>query len=232
MPSRRPTVRQALLGALLLWQAFFLVTANFAGLTSGPLRRALDAIDQPWAEAACQHQVWGQYSPNVARHAIFAAVELRWPDGSSTELRSEAEEADPFDYVQNANPYRVALYEGDLIRPLWGFTAETAKERPDDFRKEASEWVRSRRRPIVAYLEWRLGRFLAAHSGVAAPSELVLRVHVWVTPPHDQKPWTWPPPDDVPLARFRPGVEPPAGMLSLEVWNPATRDFDFVSEGP
>lgn len=76
-PPRRSSVRQILLGALLAWQVFFLVTANLAGLTGGSVRAALDAIDHLWAEAACQHQVWGQYAPNIARHAIFAAVELR-----------------------------------------------------------------------------------------------------------------------------------------------------------
>ena len=137
-PPRRSSVRQILLGALLAWQVFFLVTANLAGLTGGSVRAALDGIDRVWAEAACQHQVWGQYAPNITRHAIFAAVELRWSDGSSVEVRSEAEEDDPFSYVQDARPYRVALYEGDLIRPLWGFTAETMRAEPAKFHAEAT----------------------------------------------------------------------------------------------
>ena len=232
MPEPRASARQILLGAVLLWQVFFLLTANLATLVDGPLRGGLDAVDHLWAEAACQHQVWGQYSPNITRHAIFAAVEFRWADGSSVEVRSDAEEIDPFDYVQDATPYRVALYEGDLIRPLWDFTAETMKTRPDAFVAEASERVRSRQKPIVAYLDWQRRRFLERHPRVTPPSECVLRVHVWVVPPHDRKPWTWPPPDDVPLARWRPGVAPPPGDLDVEVWDPAKQDFIFISEKP
>ncbi|HEY1957291.1 MAG TPA: hypothetical protein VGH28_16845 [Polyangiaceae bacterium] len=228
----RASLRQILLGALLLWQVFFLFTANLATLVDGPLRGALDAIDHVWAEVACQHQVWGQYSPNITRHAIFAAVEFRWADGSSIEVRSESEENDPFDYVQDATPYRVGLYEGDLIRPFWDFTAATMNEKPAAFVAEASERIRSREKPIVAYLDWQRRRFIARHPNVAPPVACVLRVHVWVVPEHDQKPWTWPPPDDVPFARWRPDVAPPPGDLAVEVWDPAKHDFEYVAEKP
>jgi hypothetical protein len=228
----RPTARQVLLGALLIWQTFFLVTSNLAALSGGPPRNVVTRIDQRWAQAAYQYQVWGQYAPNIARHAIFVAVEPRWPDGSSFEQRSVAEPPDPLRFVQKTTDHRLALYEGDLIRPMWGWTARTMRDDPAGFRKDVSAYLRGRARQIVAYLDWRRRRFVARHPRIAPPAEWVLRVRVWVTPPHDRAPWVWSPPDDVPYARWRPGASPPAGSLPVEVYDPATGGFDFVTEKP
>lgn len=226
---RRTAFWSVLLGLFITWQLWFLVTANLGVLLdAGAVRDALLTTDQRWAEAACQYQGWRQYSPSIAKQSLFLAVEFRSPGAAQgTEVRSLLEPGDPLHYVQTPRAARLNFYESSLNWQMWGWNEQTIAAEPERYRRQMAAHLRGCWRSARAFLQWqsRLHPEL-----MNAPSELVLRVRIYLMPPADQEPWSWSPPQDLSIARWRPDWQPPAGMLPIEMWDPVTGRFVPLAE--
>jgi hypothetical protein len=103
-----PTVRERLLGLLVVWQLVFIVGSNMLDFfPHRPLSRDelsdfreakaetlpklsvvpyLAGVTDRWAQLTGQYQMWWLFAPNFPPQATFPAVEFRWDDAARTEF--------------------------------------------------------------------------------------------------------------------------------------------------
>jgi hypothetical protein len=115
MRALRPAARVAL-GLFILWQLWFLLTANFVGLAQdtrdslqapaaevveelapgwtsneGAAHKAaaaLTAVTERWAQLTGQWQGWSLFAPDLGDECPFPVVELRWDEAGPWEVGS------------------------------------------------------------------------------------------------------------------------------------------------
>jgi hypothetical protein len=218
-----------LLGVFIVWQLWYLVTANLGELfDASPVRDAILIADQRWAEAACQFQGWRQYSPSIAKQSVFLAVEFRGKEpGKGIESRSILEPDDALRFFQTPANARQSFYESSLNWQMWGWNTKTIAAEPERYRRQMAAHLRGCWRSLRAYLQWQLRDYRKTFD---PPWEMVARVRIYAMPPADRQPWTWASPEDLPIARWRPDWAPPKGMLPIEMWDPVTGTFVPIAE--
>jgi hypothetical protein len=207
----RPTFLQRLVGWFVAWQLVFIVAANVLFLVTGGLQGL-----SLYAEATGQLQGWSLYAPDVPHRAGFVGVELRWPGGKSVKLPGVTEPADREHFFRTPGEGRLLNYELHLRLLLLTWKTPKDDASPATWQKRLEDELRLRGPAMRAYLGWRRDRYLRDNPDTPPPDEVVLWVRMHDIAPPGQSPWSWPPPLEVPRARWRPGHEPGEGYLPLE----------------
>jgi hypothetical protein len=261
-PPPRLTNAQVFLGLFILWQLFFLAAANACKIVENvrPSLKGNDSIDavapgwtnekghvhdaeevvngltKRWAELTGQPQSWSLFSPNVAEHIPFVAVEFQWEDSSGRSLHppvlmlSDNEPTDPQHFFRIGRA-RVRKYESYLDVVL------KAKDQPldevaDVWRERIEERVRKEWDAIHVYLQWRRRTFQDRHPELPPPRQAILMVRLYRVPAPNTapRPWMWETLLDLqpqPLARWQPEAVVPDGSRPVEIYNPVVRRFEY-----
>jgi len=202
-----------------------------------PLQRAAervgDAIDC-WSELSGQDQGWKLFSPGTPSHSLFPAVEFRFADGTTEQVRSRFEPAD-LTHPPMRPPVvndRYYNYESQFTTPGWYSCRESLDLYPEMWSKELPKTVRDNHRHIIAWLKWQTALYRAAHPERGSPVEVVLMYRFIPTPkPHGPPGWTGPI-TERPYARWLPGGPAEAGMLPVEGFDPIANEYvRFPVEG-
>jgi hypothetical protein len=250
---RKPSIPRFLLGLFVVWQLFFLLMSNFLpfvphgkeehdeltddltlhGQATGvrPLQNAVEGlalVTDRWLEVTGQLQGWSLFAPTFPPQAGFVAVELRWNNFSpplGETLLSRFEPEDPLHYFRVPDSHgRLFNFESRLCILANYRVPQAVADDPDKWKEEITGRVRTQWKSIRAYLRWR------SRGQVLPPDEATLVIHLYETPGPYEKPWEPAGPFTRPLARWRPGVEPPPRCLPVEVCtDPAARRFEWIS---
>jgi hypothetical protein len=250
-PVSPPSRWQRLVGVFVLVQLVFILASNSFFLIERVFQRepdeppsavsavaeTLPKVTRPYAHATGQLQGWSLFAPNVPHRAAFVVTEVQWHGGQTRKkLRSENMPADLKDFVQPFGTGRLLQYELHLRLLSLTWSPRATKE-PELWRRLSADEIRNRHQAIRAYLNWRWLEYSARNPGHPPPEALVLRVFLYDLPPPggarlDDAAWRY-----VPLARWRPGVTPPAGCLPVEMidlgsWQEGdlTEQFEWVPE--
>jgi hypothetical protein len=217
----RPTLRQRLLGLFVVGQLGFVVGVNALDYLAE--RRDLPSAVEAgrsglhgWARLSGQWQEWKLFAPEVSTSSRFATLELRWQDGSARQLRSEFEPANPLDYWRPPGAAdRRFNFEANIATRLYvAWDADTLRRQGPAFQEARRATLQTNWRPTLAYLRWRLARFQAEEPLRSPPREVILLLRGEV---------------EKPLVRWRLDASP-APVLPLEVYDPATRQFERVGK--
>jgi hypothetical protein len=232
--NKKVQVLRVLLGALILWQIWYLVSSNFAFLLGkSQARQVMDDIDTHWAQATGMWQGWAQFSGNMVRQAAFPLIELRWrEDDRRVMLSAKAaiEPQDPEHFFRLPVHARLGTYEDKFVLPFLIWNSTRIAEDPAGYRRGVSAHLRVVQVPLRRYLQWRLDEYLTNNRSAGTPTEIILWVRVHRTPEHDQVPWQRQPAEVLPVARWQPGVPVRSGLLPIEVYDPDSRTFASVVE--
>jgi hypothetical protein len=203
-----------------------------------PIQNTIEGIawvSDRWMEATGQLQGWSLFAPTIPFQGGFVAVEFRWDNGKSDKVASRFEPRDPNHFGNWPGTYeRLFNYESRFVI-LPNFWPEAklgpAGGRWDlEWRDAITQRVQVQWKSIRAYLRWQRDRYIKDHPDLAPPTEAILSVHLYRTPDPLKPPWKPDGPDPRPLARWRPNVESPPGILPIQVCtNPAKEHFDWVS---
>lgn len=207
--------------------------------TIEPLQRAADVsgdILDAWSEASGQEQGWSLFAPGFPPYAVAPAVEFRFEGGATDTVLS------PYEPADKLNPaYRLPLVhnrpfnvEAQMMYPVWFVpppgvlersTPEEVATLTDDSRQLPNS-VRVWRKPIRAYLAWRLKAYAAANLTRPLPTEVILKHRFIPTPkPGEPRGWTCPIAER-PFARWRPTED------TLDAFDPLTGQFVPVRATP
>jgi hypothetical protein len=163
-----------------------------------PVQCAIDATGgacDRWGQLTAQGQGWSLFAPRFGENGTFLSLHVTGSDGSTTELRSRFEPADPDDYVRiDLTHHRLFNQEASfaILYALW--TPDSFTTRGEDWRQAVREWVTTFRRSLSAYVRWRLRE---EHSGKNAP-EVIVAVRVFLPPKNGSRP----PALAIPLAKW------------------------------
>lgn len=226
---RPPSVRQTLLGLLVLWQGAFLLGANPAGLLGdrNPEGRpgvavVLGAPWRIWGEWTGQRQHWSMFAPYVTTTVAFPAVEAK---GGGAQF-SETEPASPTHYFRPVGSFRAQTYETKLSKPFMAWDAEAVARGPEQWREHIIQSLERQRGPVGAYLQWQRRRLRDKAPDDAMPPQVVLKMRLYpVSPPGSPSPWGAV--VELPAARLRESAN---GGLILEAYDPAVRRFRLLGE--
>jgi hypothetical protein len=257
--SDRPNIRRILLGWFIVWQLVFLGASSSlafwfsthpaptlkeaersslgkVGVVSNVAAGVLD-LTKHWSALTGQWEGWSLYGPHVPTHSTFLAVELVWdgePARDPVLLTSDFEPRDRLQYFRPFGSARLSNYEAYLSLVLWGWDHEAAAKKPEPWRQRLAEHIRKECRHILAYLRRKLASFQREHPATTTPTEVILKGRLYSIAPPGQRPWSWPSPTEVPVARWQPQRAISEGCLPLESYNPGTGRFDLlpVRAGP
>jgi hypothetical protein len=258
--STRPTLAQVLLGLFILWQLFFLFASNYlmialpdrsffsaaeraaslpegaAPAPEGAGLRAAGVVQDAttrWAQLTGQGQSWWLFA-GYPRESVFPAIELRWADGRRpVRVHSSLEPMDPERYWHPpGSGDRLFHYELNVSAVYRPWDSQRLQEDPDRYQRINLARVRDDWRPVVAYLAWRLRKYMAEHPDAPPPDEVILLARVYETPPPGDGAWKWPIADSRPLFRWRPATPTAPGQVPIEVFDPLTRQFQGVKDEP
>jgi hypothetical protein len=185
--------------------------------TPEPVQSAIDATGTAcdrWGELTAQAQGWSLFAPRFGENGTFVTLQVTAADGTTTELRSRFEPADPDDFVRlDLTNHRLFNREGSyaIIYATW--TPESFAARGEDWRQAIRETVTTYRRSLSAYVRWRLRE---EYAGLEV-REVVVAVRVFLPP----KGGTRPPALAIPLAKWVPERPDP-----LVPFDPVTGRFD------
>jgi hypothetical protein len=183
-----------------------------------PVQCAIDAVgtaSDRWGELTGQTQCWSLFAPRFGRAGTFLTLQVRSADGTTTELRSRFEPADPDDYVRFDLPhYRLFYREMSYANIYWTWEPDSFETRGEEWREVIRDYVTTYRRSLSAYVRWRLAE---AYAGRPV-RDVTVAVRVFLPP----KPGVSPRPEPVtiPMARWvpdRPDV--------LAAYDPEMRTF-------
>lgn len=128
--------------------------------------------------------------------------------------------------------FRLRKYESNLDVTLVPRGVE-GKPDLDSWREKIESKVRREWDAIQGYLRWRQQALQRECPELPRPRQIVLLVRQYrIPPPYDQpEPWLWQ--DNQvrrrqPVARWRPVLDPPAGYLPIEMYNPIVGRFEYV----
>ena len=110
-----------------------------------------------WGQLTAQGQGWSLFAPRFGENGTFLEPPRDGQRGSTTELRSRFEPADPDDYVRiDLTHHRLFNQEASfaILYALW--TPDSFTTRGEDWRQAVREWVTTFRRSLSAYVHWRL----------------------------------------------------------------------------
>jgi hypothetical protein len=200
--------------------------------------RQIERLFTRWAEFSNQPQSWSLFAPNVWSHIPFVAVELRWdevPAGTPAaadalhppvQLLSDNEPADVAHYLRTGD-FRLRRFESSIDVGMPIDPDKSADDMQDRWRQKTFDRVKDQAVAIRAYMEWRLSRYMADHSGVEQPKQVILIQRIYRIPAPDL-PWRLDPPEIHILARWRPGFAYAADALPVEVYDRLAERFDVL----
>jgi hypothetical protein len=193
-----------------------------------------------WDEFTGQPQSWSLFAPNVWSHIPFVAVELRWDDEPAGApaaanaphppvlLLSDNEPQDVSRYLR-LGLFRLRRFESNIDVGLSIDTDKSIEEMQDRWRQNTFERVKDRALAMLAYLEWRMSRYLAEHPDVGMPHQVILRVRVYRVPqPPMPKNWIFEPAENHTLARWRPRFAYAEDALPVEVYDRIAERYDVL----
>lgn len=242
--SETPRWVRWLVGVFIVWQLVFLVTSNLANFLEedGRLNDRQSASVQAmlnlqrgmqaWSHATLQREYWGVFrSPPT--QSVFPAVEVTWSEpyqGQTTLLLRSFEEPDDPTRFLMLNPLNDRLHNYETWLPFadWEKRAAIgdAVQREEALRELIHEW----RRPLWAYMQWRIEPYRLSHPNMPAPAEVVLLWHVYLAPtPSEDGPPSGPIRRD--LVRWQASRQVDPNDVRLEVYDPpAKRYFEAKSQ--
>jgi hypothetical protein len=198
--------------------------------TVEPLQRAAeytgDVLDF-WSEVSGQEQGWSLFAPGTPPYSLIPAAEFHFADGTSDTLLSPYEPADKRHPglrppLVNNRPFN---FEAQFIYPVWYAPPEAVEQYPHLYR-DLPDGVRAWRKPIRAWLAWRLKEYRAARPDRPGPTEVILKHRYIPTPrPGELPEWTRPP-EERPFARWRPADD------SLDAYDAVNKRFVPVEAMP
>jgi hypothetical protein len=203
------------------YQAWWLFAPDFPTQATFPLveLRWEDAGPPAGALAACAAL---GVDIDLGRAALWSAGK----PVSAVRLPSVFEPAEPLHYFRPpCSRDRQFHYEIRMGLILVTWSEENFAQFPEEWRDAIRERVRRQWKSMRAYLRWRLHEFQREHPDVPAPNEVVLNIRIFLTPRQGQEPWYYRI-IERPLARWRPGTEPPSGYLPVEAYDFATQRFE------
>lgn len=165
-----------------------------------PVQRAIDATGTAcdrWGQLTAQAQGWSLFAPRFGENGTFLTLQVTGADGTTTELRSRFEPADPDDYVRiDFTNHRLFNRESSfaILYSLW--TPDSFTTRGEAWRQTIRDWVASFRRSLSAYVRWRLREEYAGKE----VRDVVVTVRVFLPPQNGSRP----PALALPLARWVP----------------------------
>lgn len=205
-----------------------------------PLQRAAeytgDVLDF-WSEVTGQEQGWSLFAPGTPPYSVFPAVEFRFADGTSDTMLSEFEPADKrnpalrlplldnryFNYEAQFT-HAVRFAPPEEVAKLYVPAEDAAKVR--EYFRDLPDTVRAWRKPIRAWLAWRLKEYRAAHPDREMPVEVILK-HRYVPTPKPVEPPEWTRPvQERPYVRWRPAND------SFEAYDIVKEQFVPVGTKP
>ncbi|MEM1067786.1 MAG: hypothetical protein AAGI63_02740 [Planctomycetota bacterium] len=248
-----------LLGCFILWQLVYLTVANVVETAPVLLRRwpekhqqftsfidqsrnateaskasglaGLIRLTDRWGQRTAQPQRWSLFAPNVAKQTGFLALELKWHDvESSAWLYSDDEPVDSTSYWR-ASGNRFHNVEQNLRITF----AVSQGESNDDARQRWSHQIQRKLETdcdvMMAWIRIRLIDFYADYPDVATPDEVILHCRGFQIPAPGQRVES--PSAAVPyslaIARWRPKLDVPVGVLPMEAFDPVEHRFVFQS---
>ncbi len=232
----RPEWLRVLLGVFVVWQLLFVLggsAVNFLegqGLLSDEGRPAIRAlvgfrhVTTAWTGLTLQQENWGLFSAFPQR-SLFPSVEVRDEASSAAPptllLRSRLEPADPAHFfAPNVFADRLHNYEAWLSQVFVGWETRAAIADTTQRHEAFAEFGRAWHKPLLAYMQWRVQELPVAPTA----GSVILAWRIYEIPPP-------PGPASVPAAlrkeafRWRPGAEPSAGMLPLEIYDPQLNQY-------
>jgi hypothetical protein len=243
-PTRRLGIASYVLGAFICWQLLFLLVFNYLQIALGPIQfngsgdkaasierpaRAVQEVELRWSELTGQYQAWWLFV-HPLRDSTFPLVELRWHDSSRAPVRLYAfqEPTDPASYFRPPDVRdRRFHYDGNvcLVYNPWYAKAQEKEPSfdPDQYTDKQLKRFRDRWQPMWAYMKWRYELWRDEHPDVPPPQEVLFYHRVYPTAPHDAA-WVRSPPEERPIARWRPGQEV-AGFAPLEAYDPRKQAY-------
>ncbi|MCS6851158.1 MAG: hypothetical protein NZ700_08330 [Gemmataceae bacterium] len=191
----------------------------------------VSGLTRRWSQLTGQPQNWSLFAPVVADHVPFPAVELRWTAEApprSVWVLSDNEPEDVRAFFR-IGKFRLRRYESVLSLGLWRGEHQL-DEVADGWRQRIERLVRQEGAAIQAYCRWRGEEYRRRHAERPPPTEYVLWMRVYHTPPPDDlpDPWLWRGPEVWPVARWRPAEKPPAGHGAVEMYHPVARRFEYL----
>lgn len=219
--QRGPTNAQVFLGLFILWQLFFLTTANglkmldslrpqlkdqvFAERIApgwanekGHLHDAaevLTGLTKRWSEVTGQPQNWSLFSPNVAEYMPFVAVEFRWEDSSGQSLHPPLLLLSDNEPTDPRSFFRIGQARLRKYESYLDVVLKTNDKPPDEvadlWRERIEERVRKDWDAMHAYLRWRLRVFQSRYPELPPPRQVLLLVRQYRVPAPDAAPNPW-----------------------------------------
>jgi hypothetical protein len=247
--ERAPSV---LLGAFILFELIYLPAANAIKLVPlrlpeargeldddiqlrgkaypEPVQRALDSLGAAmcrWGELTGQAQGWSLFAPLFGHQASLPTVGLVWmtpPRRWYEELLSRFEPKDADYYFRlPGTECRLFNYEYRLALLYWTWSWESFAERRGEWRQAALDRVRRQQRSMLAYMRWRMDRYLLDNPGRPTPDAVELYAHLIPTPPPGSVSSRLGMPSGFRtmfLARWFPNTALPPGCLPVQAYDP------------
>lgn len=246
----RPSWRSVLLGLFVLFQAAYLPISNLIQLVprqlskpSGdldirvqrdgtttdvrPLQSIINnlgtAIDR-YGELTGQVQAWSLFAADFPTNSVFPVLQFVRADGSQYSMHSRIMPNDPDHYFRwPGSLSRLNSYDYLLAVVYVHYSDESLRERGDEWRDAVRDRVRRQQRTLEAYFRFSLGTFRQLRPDCPTPREIILNVVVRPSP----RPGSLErgPETELPLARWFPDREVPAGYLPVEAYDPVAREF-------
>jgi hypothetical protein len=137
-------------------------------------------------------------------------------DGTTTELRSRFEPADPNDYVRfDLTHYRLFYREMSYAQIYWTWQEDSFETRGDEWRDVIRDYATTFRRSLSAYVRWRLAEDYTGPN----VRDVTVAVRIFLPP---KRGGTSPRPEPVTIPMVRWGPERPEG---LGAYDPVTGKF-------
>jgi hypothetical protein len=248
--ERAPSV---LLGVFILFELIYLPAANVIKLVPlrlpesrgeldddiqlrgkayvEPVQRALDGLGAAmcrWGELTGQAQGWSLFAPLFGHQASLPAVHIFT---ASSLIHSPFRPDNPEVYVRWPEPScRLFNYEYRLALLYWTWTQKSFDENPDEWQRAALERVRRQNRSMVAYMQWRVNKYLRSHPGSVVPTAVLLSAEMIPSPP-PESPWAF-----RAVERFRhlaywfPATPSPPGCLPVAASDPISMRWVWLPE--
>jgi len=186
---------------------------------SEPVQSAIDtfgATSDRWCELTGQHQCWSLFAPRFGTNGTFLTLQVTAGDGTTTDLRSRFEPADPNDYVRfDLTHYRLFYREMSYAQIYWTWQEDSFATRGDEWRDVIRDYATTFRRSLSAYVRWRLAEDYTGPN----VRDVTVAVRVFLPP----KPGgTSPRPEPVTIRMARWVPERPEGVAA---YDPVTGRF-------
>jgi hypothetical protein len=147
-------------------------------------------------------------------------------------LGSSFEPDDPAHYLhQPGGADRLFHYEMRLALLYDPWDVKPGEESSEAKQKESLAKLREKWRPVLAYMRWRLMKYLQEHPDVPLPDEVILLGHYYPTPAPEEKPFRRPAAVEWPLFRWRPTAASQPGTAPIEAFDPLMKKFVPLQDG-